>query len=150
MKGTRLCAAVVGVLLICAMAEGVDWISFGRSDLGTTYFDRAGIEKLSGGVIRISVKYAYSPEGIKEFRKAFTGVDESQAVSYTLYVYDLDCSAESFRLISAATYSVDDVAIKGTALDLEKARQSAPEHVTPNSMMERLFDAACKWQSSVH
>jgi hypothetical protein len=150
MKGTGLCAAVAAILFVCAVAEGADWISFGESNIGTAYYDRADISHLSGDVLRVSVKYSYSAEGVNEFRKVFAGVRESQTVSYSLYAYDLDCSAGSFRLIRAATYNAAHVAIKGTELDLERSRQTAYEHVTPNSMMERLFNAACGWKLNAY
>ena len=87
------------------MAEVADWILIGESNIGTVYYDRASIKQLSGNVIRVSVKYSYSSEGIKEFREAFPEANMHETISHTLYVYDINCSADSFRLINAATYN---------------------------------------------
>ncbi len=140
-----MCAAIV-CISIASAAEGADWIFFAKSNMGTAYYDRAGIKKLSGGVIRISVKYAYSPEGIKEFGEDFRGVSGSESVSYSVYVYGLDCSTNTFKPITADSYDSAGAALKGTGLDFEKTGQSAPEHITPNSMMEQLFNSACGWK----
>jgi hypothetical protein len=146
MKAACLCVPIVVILLVCAVAEGADWIPFAESNIGTAYYDRAGVKKIVEDVFRISVKYVYSADGISEFRKAFAGVGGTQRVSYSLYVYEVDCYMESFKLMTAATYDEAGVVIKGTELDLEKTGQSAFEHVTPNSMMERLLSASCRWQ----
>ena len=145
MKRVLLCVPVV-CIFIASAAEGADWIFFAKSNMGTAYYDRAGIKKLSGDAVRVSVKYAYSPEGIREFVEAFRGLSGSGAVSYSVYVYDLDCSTNTFRPVTAESYDSAGVALKGTGLDFEKTGRPAPEHITPNSMMEQLFNSACGWK----
>jgi len=128
-----------------ALAEGTDWIFLGKSFTGTAYYDRASIKQLSGNVIRVSVKYAYSSEGIKEFREALPKVNMSETIGYTLYVYDINCSADSFSLIKATTYNSEESVIEGTELELDQTEESTSEHITPNSMMERLSEVSCEW-----
>lgn len=148
MKRVFLCILIACIFLASA-AEGADWIFFAESGIGTAYYDRAGIKKLPGDVIRVSVKYTYTPDGIKEFIEAFRGVSGSESVSYSVYVYDLDCSTNSFRAITADTYDSAGVALKGTGLDFEKTGQSTSGHITPNSMLEQLFNSACGWKFNV-
>ena len=69
----------------------------------------------------------------------------SETISYTLYVYDINCSADSFKLIKATTYNSAEKAIKGTELEFTETEQLTPEHTTPNSMMEKLSNASCRW-----
>jgi hypothetical protein len=114
------------MILIYTMAEGADWILLGESNIGTSYYDRASIERLSGDIVRVSVKYAYSSEGAEKFREAFQKVNRSEMVGYTLYVYDINCSAGSFRLTKAITYN-SRKCNKGTELQLTEAEQSTPE-----------------------
>ena len=138
-------------LIVCtffnyALAERADWILLGKSNIGTAYYDRASIKQLSGNVIRVSVKYIYSSEGVKEFREAFPKVNMHETISYTLYVYDINCSADSFRLIKATTYNSAESVIKGTELESNETEQSNSEHITPNSMMERLSEISCRWE----
>ncbi len=127
------------------MAEGADWILFGQSNIGTSYYDRGSIERLTGNIVRVSVKYTYSSEGAEKFREAFPIVNKSEMVGYTLYIYDINCSAGSFRLTKAVTYNSAESVIDGTELQFSEADQSTLEHITPNSMMEQLSKASCKW-----
>lgn len=141
-----LCVLILGTFFTCASAEGADWILFGESNIGTAYYDMAGIEQLSNDVIRVSVKYAYSSEGVREFREAFPNVNASETVGYTVYVYEMNCSTGSFMLLKAATYDPADNVIKGTELALNGTEELTSEHITPHSLMEQLSDAACKWR----
>lgn len=145
MKRFFLCFLIVCIFFNYAMAEAADWILLGKSNIGTAYYDRASIKQLSGEVIRVSVRYTYSPEGVKEFREAFPKVNMYETISYTLYVYEINCSADSFRLIKATTYNSAESVIRGTELEFNETEQSTSEHITPNSMMERLSAEACRW-----
>ena len=136
---------IVCILLACVTAEGSDWIPLGESNIGTAFYDRASIQQLSGNVIRVLVKYTYSSEGVKEFREAFPKVNMHKTISYTLYVYDINCSGDSFRLIKAATYDSAESVIGGTELEFNETEQSTSEHITPNSMMEQLSEVSCRW-----
>jgi Surface-adhesin protein E len=136
---------IVCIFFTCVIAEGSDWIPLGESNIGTAFYDRASIQQLSGNVIRVSVKYTYSSEGVKEFREAFPKVNMHETISYTLYVYDINCCGDSFRLIKAATYDSADSVIDGTELEFNETEQSTPEHITPNSMMEQLSEVSCRW-----
>jgi hypothetical protein len=133
------------MLFTYGMAEGADWILLGESNIGTAYYDRASIKQLSGNVIRVSVKYSYSSEGVKEFREAFPEVNMRETISYSLYIYDINCSADSFRLIKATTYNSAESIIGGTELEFNETEQSTPEHITPNSMMQQLSEVSCRW-----
>jgi hypothetical protein len=129
---------IIGTFFICTVAEGADWILLGKSNIGTSYYDRASIQKISESIIRVSVKYAYSSEGIKEFVEAFPNVDKSEKISYTLYSYDINCSSANFRLTKAVTYNSAGEVIKGT--EFNETEQLTPEHINPNSMIEKLSD----------
>ena len=139
-----LCFLIVYIFFNYALAEGADWILLGKSNIGTAYYDRASIKQLPENVIRVSVKYIYSSEGVKEFREAFPKVNMHETISYTLYAYEINCSADSFRLIKAATYNSAESVIKGTELESNGTEQSTSEHITPNSMMERLSKESCR------
>jgi len=145
-KCLLLCVMIVGTFFTFASANGADWIFFGKSNVGTAYYDMAGIEQLSNDVIRVSVKYAYSSEGVRAFREAFPNVNASEQVSYSVYMYEINCSAGSFMLLKATTYDPSENVIKGTDLDLKKTEDFTPEHITPNSLMELLSYATCKWR----
>jgi hypothetical protein len=135
---------IIGTFFIYTVAEGADWILLGKSNIGTAYYDQASIQKLSESIIRVSVKYAYSSEGIKEFLEAFPKVNKSETISYTLYSYDINCSSDSFRLTKAVTYNSADEVIRGT--EFNETEQLTPEHITPNSMIERLSEESCRWE----
>ena len=137
--------SIVCMLFTYGMAEGADWILLGESNIGTAYYDRASIKQLSRNVIRVSVKYSYSSEGVKEFREAFPEVNMHETISYSLYIYDINCSADSFRLIKATTYNSAESIIGGTELEFNETEQSTPEHITPNSMMQQLSEVSCRW-----
>jgi hypothetical protein len=144
MKRLFLCFLIVCIFFNYALTEGADWILLGKSNIGTAYYDKASIRQLSGNVIRVSVKYIYSSEGVKEFREAFPNVNMHETISYTLYVYEINCSADSFRLIKATTYNSAESVIRGTELEFNETEQSTSEHITPNSMMERLSKESCR------
>ena len=132
MKRLLLFFLIVCILFTYVTAEGADWIPLGESNIGTAYYDRASIQQLSGDVIRVSVKYSYSSEGVKEFREAFPKVNMYETISYSLYIYDINCSADSFRLTKAATYNSAESVIGGTEIEFNETEQSTPEHITPN------------------
>jgi hypothetical protein len=135
---------IVGIILIDTMTEGADWILLGESNIGTSYYDRASIKRLSVDVVSVSVKYAYSSEGAEKFREAFPKVNRSEMVGYTLYIYDINCSGGSFKLTKAITYNSAESVIMGTELQFSEADESTPEHITPNSMMEQLSKVSCR------
>jgi len=145
MKRLLLFFLIVCILFTYVTAEGADWIPLGESNIGTAYYDRASIQQLSGDVIRVSVKYSYSSEGVKEFREAFPKVNMYETISYSLYIYDINCSADSFRLTKAATYNSAESVIGGTEIEFNETEQSTPEHITPNSMMQQLSEVSCRW-----
>ena len=134
------------LFFLCATAEGSDWIILKKSNLGTTYYDNDSIKQLSGSVVRVSVKIAYSSEGVSEFREAFPHVKPAETISYTLYVYEVNCSKGSCRLIKAASYNSSESAIKGTELDYIETGQASWELITPDSMMALLSEASCKYR----
>ncbi len=136
---------IVVLFIICSIAEGTDWTFLGKSNMGTVYYDKFGIKQLSGNVIKVLVKTAYSSEGVKEFWDAFPQVDRAESVSYTLYTYEVKCLEDSFRSIKAITYNSSDSAIKGTDLDYIKTGQAVWEHITPGSMMALLSEKSCKY-----
>jgi hypothetical protein len=144
MKKLFLFFLIVCIFLNYATVEGADWILLGKSAIGTAYYNSASIKQLSGNIITVSVKYAYSSEGVKEFRAAFPKVNMYETISHTLYVYEIKCSANSFRLIKATTYNSAESVIRGTELEFDETEQSPPEHITPNSMMERLSEESCR------
>jgi len=131
---------------LCSTVEGSDWISLGKDTLGTTYYDNDSIKQLSRGIVRVSVKIAYSSEGVSEFREAFPHVKPVETISYTLYVYEVNCAKGLHRLIKAATYNSSESVIKGTELDYIETGQASRELITPNSMMAFLAEASCKYQ----
>lgn len=123
-----------------SLAYGADWTALRSTGIGNAYYDRENIEKVAEKTIKVSVKYVYSPEGIEQFRQAFPDIDPKESVSYTIYHYQMNCSSSSFKMLKAVTYNSKGFAIEGTELE---QRESTPEHVTPNSMMEQLLYAAC-------
>jgi len=139
------CVLVMGISLTSAPSEAADWIFAGKSSTGTAYYDRGDIEKLPDNVIRVPVKYVYSPEGEREFRDAFKNVAIADTVGYTVYVYEIACHSASFKLTKAVTHSLKGAPIKGTDLDFVKTGQAATEHITPNSVVEKVAGAACDW-----
>ena len=145
-KWLPLCVLIVGTFITCASAEDAYWVVFGKSNIGTAYYDKAGIEQVSADVIRVSVKYSYSSEGIREFREAFPEVNAHETVGYSLYLYEISCSSGSFVLLKAATYNPAGNVLKGTKLPLNGNENPIPQHITPHSLMEQLSDAACKWK----
>jgi len=144
MKSLFIFFLIVGIILIETMADGADWIVLGESNIGTSYYDRASINQLSGDVVRVLVKYAYSSEGAEKFREAFPKANRSEMVGYTLYIYDINCSKGSFRLIKAITYNSAESVIRGTELQFSESEQLTPEHITPNSRMEQLSKVSCR------
>ena len=73
---------LVMLFIVCTGAEAADWTLLGKTNLGTVYYDKYGIEQLSGNIIRVLVKNVYSSEGVKEFRGAFRQIDSSETISY--------------------------------------------------------------------
>ena len=144
MKSLFLILLIVGIILIGTIADGADWILLKESNIGTSYYDRASIKQLSGDVVRVSVKYAYSSEGAEKFKEAFPKVNRSEMVGYTLYIYDINCPKGSFRLTKAITYNSAERVISGTELQFSESEQTTPEHITPNSMMEKLSKVSCR------
>jgi len=131
---------------LSAPAEGSDWIFLGKTNLGTTYYDNVSIKQLPGSIVSVSVKIAYSPEGVTEFREAFPNVKPDETIGYTLYLYEVNCLRATCRLIKASTYNASDRMIKGTELDYIETGQASWELITPNSMMALLSEASCKYQ----
>jgi hypothetical protein len=144
MKSLFLFFLIVGIILIGTIADGADWILLKESNIGTSYYDRASIKQLSGDVVSVSVKYAYSSEGVEKFKEAFPKVNRSEMVGYTLYIYDINCSKGSFMLTKAITYNSADSVISETELQFSESEQTTPEHITPNSMMEKLSKVSCR------
>ena len=144
MKSLFLILLIVGIILIGTIADGADWILLKEINIGTSYYDRASIKQLSGDVVRVSVKYAYSSEGAEKFRDEFPIANRSEIVGYNLYINDINCSKGSFMLTKAITYNSADSVISETELQFSESEQTTPEHITPNSMMEKLSKVSCR------
>ncbi len=128
-------------MLLAGTAHASDWIKLRETNTGTAYYDRDSVAK-SGRRVTIEVKFVYTPDGVKEFREAFTEIPSTEKISYTLYVYEIDCTKEAFRILSAATYNTSELAIRGTKLERTDTGPEM-EHITPKSILESLFYFTC-------
>ena len=131
-------------------ADGSDWIFLGKNSLGTTYYDKDSVKQLAGNIVRVSVKIVYSSEGVREARESFSQVDPAEPISYTLYVYEVNCSQGSCRLLKASTHNSSDTLINGTELDYLATGLASWEIITPNSRMALLSEESCKYQLYDH
>ncbi len=134
-------AFFVSAVLIGGVAEAGNWVKLRETNTGTAFYDSETMVK-SGKLVSVAVKFSYTPEGVTEFRKAFPDIPTSRQVSYTLYAYEIDCGSKAFRIFSAATYDNSGLVIKGTKMEPTESEPEV-EHITPKSILEQLFYAAC-------
>ena len=98
----RLLGLVAGVAIaaVPAMGAGPSWELLDTApNHSEFYYDKAGVKKLPEGVVTVTSKVAYEPEGRQEVLDALKN-EKYEALSYTLYSYEINCAKGESRLLS--------------------------------------------------
>jgi hypothetical protein len=94
------CGWVLGVLLVSgAWAEGPQWVLVDAAPNESDFsLDKAGVKKSPEGIVTVTVKVAYGPEGKQEALELLKNDKRYADLSTTLYSYDIKCAVSSQRL----------------------------------------------------
>src|SRR5512134_3953456 len=87
-----LVAGVVAMTAVPVMAAGPSWELLDSAPNHSEFFyDKAGVKKLPAGVVMVTAKVAYGPEGRQEVVDTLKN-EKYEALSYSLYSYEIDCT----------------------------------------------------------
>jgi len=137
-----------------SQAEGPDWRLYFKSDNALYSYDARSITE-SNGILKVSERsvvrqrklynYPQALKRIMEINKEGSGKmsDESRkkmiddlALQATRRLYEIRCSAKSYRLITGMKYDNEGILIDGS-ISLEWRR------IKPGSIIEKLYHEVC-------
>ncbi|MGZ3578173.1 MAG: surface-adhesin E family protein [Syntrophales bacterium] len=142
---SRLCFGVLTFLLIlpCSMdANGTDWIRYGKGDRGKEFFyDAQDINYLPHNSVQVPVKMVPGDgesrlREITEWRKGYPAFPDN--FSYSTFLYEINCSDRTFKVLQGATYNTNNEIIIATTIE-----HPLLEYISPASMMEGLHNRVC-------
>lgn len=129
-------------LTLAAMAYGSTGSGWQKLDENTEtsfYFDGSKVEKLPGGVVRITARVVYSDKGKEDALDVLEPATLYAHLAESWYTYDLDCSAHKSKLETVTHLADDGSRIK--TVDL--APVTAWETISPNERLELIRELAC-------
>jgi len=141
-------------VLAFSQAEGPDWRLYFKSDDALYSYDAGSITE-SNGILKVSersvfrqIKLYNYPQALKkimEINKESSGkmsdelrkkMVDDLALQATRRLYEIRCSAKSYRLITGMKYDNEGILIDGI-ISLEWRR------IKPDSIIEKLYNEVC-------
>lgn len=134
-----LVAGVVAMTAVPAMAGGPEWELLDSAPHHSEFFyDKAGVKKLPGGMVTVTAKVAYAPEGRQEVVDTLKN-EKYEALSYSLYSYEINCAKGESRLVSVKHANAQGGAIAEFSL----AGKAEWEEIPVGSRLDVVVDEVC-------
>lgn len=137
-----LCAACAVSILFAvsaAAAESPRWLLIDSSPESDFLYDTLGTKNLGDGIVAVTVKVSYSPEGKQETLNLLKNDKRYTDLAYTLYSYDLNCATRMERL-----HRVVHIDSKGAQVtEFNLAGKTEWEETPPGTRMDLVIDQAC-------
>ena len=134
-----LVAGVVAMTAFPAMGAGPAWELLDAAPNHSEFFyDKAGVKKLPAGVVTVTAKVAYEPEGRQEVLDALKN-EKYEALSYTLYSYEINCAKGESRLLSVKHANAQG----GAIAEFNLAGKAEWEKIPLGSRLDMVVDEEC-------
>ncbi len=127
-----LALSIIMVVFGCAAGRAAQWKFLGSTDLYEGYYYVSKSHLLYKSTVEVSVKLEYTEKGIAEYVKDFG--KRYETLSYSLQLWEINCSTREHRVLSADQYSTEGNRINGRPA---QGRLS-------ESLSKRLLAAVCK------
>ena len=131
------------LILPCSMdVNGADWMRYGKGASGKEFFyDIQSINYLPHNSVQVSVKMIPGDEEsrlreITEWRKGYAAFPDN--LSYSTFLYEINCKDRTFKVLQGATYNTNNEIIIATTIE-----HPLVEYISPESMMEGLYNRVC-------
>jgi len=134
-----LVAGVVAMAAVPAMAGGPAWELLDAAPNHSEFlYDKAGVKKLPGGIVTVTAKVVYGPEGRQEVVDTLKN-EKYEALSYSLYSYEIDCPKGESRLVSVKHAN----ARGGAIAEFNLAGKAEWEEIPIGSRLDMVVDEEC-------
>lgn len=102
------------------------------------FYDKGGVKKLPAGIVMVTAKVAYAPEGRQEVLDTLKN-EKYRSLSYSLYSYEVNCAKGESRLVA-----VKHADAKGEAIaEFDLAGKADWEEIPVGSRLDMVVDEQC-------
>ncbi len=134
---------LIMLLFLTPVFSSDDWIEFGRTDNGNSFFyNKVNIERQKNCIVRVWEKKVYSDEGRKEFiqvsKKNDIPTEQYKNISYCLGLKEIDCEKNMLRILSLTFYDSNDKVILS-----KNYFYNNWENIIPTSLHDGLYKILC-------
>jgi hypothetical protein len=122
--------------------SGDEWIWYGTTDLGDSYYDKSSMTKVSAKIIMVWNKDKYSKAGKDEIiqrRKNYNlSIDGYDKLDYVIDLLELDCVNMTVKDMSFIEYDNEDMILYEFEYPSPKKK-----HILPGTTTETLLKTVC-------
>ena len=134
-----LVVGVVAIAAVPAMGAGPSWELLDAAPNHSEFFyDKAGVKKQPAGIVTVTAKVAYGPEGRQEVVDALRN-EKYKALSYTLYSYEINCAKGESRLVSVKHANAQG----GAIAEFNLTGKAEWEEIPLGSRLDMVVDEEC-------
>ena len=132
-------AGLVAVAAVPAMGAGPMWELLDTAPEHSEFFyDKAGVKRVPAGIVTVTAKVAYGPEGRQEVVDALKN-EKYEALSYSLYSYEINCVKGESRLVSVKHANAQG----GAIAEFNLAGKAEWEEIPIGSRLDMVVDEEC-------
>jgi len=115
------------------------WEEVGSSNNLLIHYERASLGYVSSSVVRVWAKtqYVHAEEGVKDLKERGVYERDLKTYDHDLYLYKIDCTANSFAILADYRYRKDGTLIQ--TFDFPDRWATIP----PNSVINGIADRVC-------
>ncbi|HJV65012.1 MAG TPA: surface-adhesin E family protein [Geomonas sp.] len=142
----KMCSMLFPLLVLFSLlppaASGAekDWLLLDENQGSSFYISKADLEKPKPGVVRVSTRVVYTPEGKQEALKTLVSSKSLENLYETRYRYDIDCSERESRLLEVTHLDKNGGTLKYTNLSAFTEWEDIP----PEARMSLVAEYSCR------
>ncbi len=134
-----LAAGLIGLAAVPALGGAPSWELLDSAPNHSDFFyDKAGAVRTPAGIVTVTAKVAYAPEGRQEVLDTLKN-EKYRTLSYSLYSYEINCAKGESRLI--AVRHVDGQG--GAIAEFNLAGKADWEEIPVGSRLDMVVDEQC-------
>lgn len=122
-----------------AWGAGPEWVLVDENPDSSFYYDKSGITKPREGIIRVTVRVVYTPEGKADTLELLKPAEGYDNLFETRYLYDLDCKGRKGRLLRVA--HLDEAGTQLKVFDL--VDKTEWEDIPPDVRIGEVAESEC-------
>lgn len=127
-------------LVPAAFCADKDWLLLDENQGSSFYVNKVDLEKPKPGVVRVTTRVVYTPEGKTEALKTLESPKPLEKMYESRYRYDIDCSERESRLLEVTHLDKNGGTLKYTNLSAFTEWEGIP----PEARMALVAEVSCR------